>query len=224
MSTDELLLENRSMGWVSAATAPAWARTRIIEVRKAQLDKTAVPSPSREYCAAAEKRSLAARNLARTLFPVRRKCLEDRFVEAHGYDPFLTKIVALRQSAEISRDAVRFAARIAAEARDSRPDYLLNADEKYQRAMRRDAEARAIAQVEVAACRAKSAEGHRKAADFHCDQARNCRSIEQAKLHYDAADAHRRAADSLTEQTASDAHQTCLVARNWVTPAEGGQQ
>ncbi len=220
MSNTELLKECRQRGWERVAeTVPAWVRERIIAFRSSVLAGLEFRMSARQVQEAETRSALSARNFARTLFPVR-KSLEQRFVESHGYDPWLLRDKALRIAFEIKREARVLAAARAA----SKPDYLCTADELYHRSMAREYEARAIAQVEVAGCRAKDAEGHRRAADFHCDQARNCRSIERAKLHYDAADAHRRAADSLTEQTASDAHRTCLVARNWVTPAEGGQQ
>ncbi len=220
MSNTELLLENRAMGWVSAATAPAWAQARIIEVRKAQIEKRPTPLLSREYIAAAEKRSMAARNFVRTLFPARRQSLEDRFVAAHGYDPFLMRSRANRQAFEIAREA-RI---LAALRRDARPDYLLTADELYHRQMAREYEARAIAQVEVAGCRAKDAEGHRRAAEFHASQARSCRSIDTASLHYAASDAHRRAADNFNDDTDDEASLECLLASNWNDASTGGQQ
>lgn len=219
MSTAELLEERISMGWVSAATAPAWARARIIEVRTAQLEKRSATPLSKEYCAAAEKRSLAARNCARTLFPVR-KSLEQRFVESHGYDPWLTKSVAARQAYEIRREA-RI---LAALARDTRPDYLLSADELYTRNRKREEEKRAIAQVEVAGCRAKDSEGHLRAAAFHASAARNCRSLDAASLHYAASDAHRRAADNFNDDTDDESNLECLLASNWNDVSTGGQQ
>lgn len=82
------------LGWASAASAPDWAKQRILEVRSAIVEKRSVPAPSREYLAGAERRS-ASLGFANRLFPTRRN--EDAELRAK----------AARLGEEIRRDAVR---------------------------------------------------------------------------------------------------------------------
>lgn len=76
MSNQELLQDNRSLGWAQVpAEAPAWVRNRIIEIRAALIEKRGVPAPSAEYCTAAEQRCLAAGRFINRLFPTTRTSL-----------------------------------------------------------------------------------------------------------------------------------------------------
>jgi len=56
MSNTELLQENRSQGWACATSAPPHFAARIIEIRRALLEKRSIPAPSRAYVKEAELR------------------------------------------------------------------------------------------------------------------------------------------------------------------------
>ena len=88
----ELLQENRSLGFANAESAPPHFAARIIEIRRALLEKRAVPEPSAEYRAAAQ---LAYRP------PTVRK------VNPHSRAPLSTSEllrIALRQAKQINKD------------------------------------------------------------------------------------------------------------------------
>ena len=57
----ELLQENRSLGFANAESAPPHFAARIIEIRRAVLEKRAVPEPSAEYRMYAERNYVAPR-------------------------------------------------------------------------------------------------------------------------------------------------------------------
>jgi hypothetical protein len=117
MNDNELLLENRALGFVSAETAPAYFRARILEVRRAIVEKRSVPAPTREYIAGAEQRSMLAaaalRHVTR-LFPTKTK----RPTAAPTSDLAVLKSIAHRQGLELHEDRkILSRARLDAEAR-----------------------------------------------------------------------------------------------------------
>jgi hypothetical protein len=116
MNDNELLLENRALGFVSAETAPSYFRARILEVRRAIVEKRSVPAPTREYIDGAEQRSMLAaaalRHVTR-LFPTTK-----RPTAAPTSDLAVLKSIAHRQSLELHEDRkVLSRARLDAEAR-----------------------------------------------------------------------------------------------------------
>jgi len=110
MNDNELLCENRSLGFVGDASgAPKWVQVRVIEVRRALIEKRAVPPMSPSYIAGAEQRSAVAAAAMRTtarLFPTK---------HTHNEDAALRSI-AHRQAAELHNDLkVLSRARLASE-------------------------------------------------------------------------------------------------------------
>ncbi len=67
MSNQELLQESRVYGWPSAESAPPRFAARIIEIRRATVEKRAVPEPSAEYRMYAERNYVAPRRKVNTL-------------------------------------------------------------------------------------------------------------------------------------------------------------
>ena len=112
MSAKELLQENRSRGWTSVSeTAPAWVRSQIIAFRAAALDGREYRMSPRQIQEAETRSALAQKAVGFVKHLLRPaasgKSYEQQFIDANGYDPWLLRMRAARQGAEIRAEQRR---------------------------------------------------------------------------------------------------------------------
>ncbi len=218
-NTIELLAENRSRGWYSAETAPAWAKERILEIRSAVVAKRPIPAPSRQFIEGCEKRAALAASTTRHIrtLPPTKQSLEQQFIAANGYDPMLPKYRAARQAVEIQRDAL--VAQIAEKRRAADNALWNDFSPEGTESLRREVVKRGITLAEdgpgfdcPASSVSASKDDHERAAEEHRCLARRCQSSEDYVKHLDAAEAHDAAAKDLRK--ASTAVAACRLASN----------
>jgi hypothetical protein len=183
MITDQELLEERGGNWASAVTAPLRFQQRIIEIRRAKLEKRPVPAPSRDYTVEAERRSAIATHAVRksNVIPVVVLPLSSK-VLADAYDLRKAREAAARALDQRVTDA--FAA-----VRAGRNPFE---EERYQSGQSEDPQ-------QTMRCRggslSASVEDHEAACLSHREMAKRCKDMESGCRHHTAADAHRDAAD-----------------------------
>lgn len=208
MSNQELLQENRAQGWESALTAPPRFAARIIEVRRALLEKRSVPAPSREYVHEAELRYAAAPRYIRKVNPLPAPLL--------SRNELLRK--ALRQAEQIAKDFGRDpAAELKAARLSNRVDEMF-ADAKAGRTLRFDGGQAADPQ-QLLRCSSMTAsrQDHEWGAKAHINIARKiCDRKESgwqdaADRHYRAADAHQSVIDANDDNYADRCGRACVA-------------
>jgi hypothetical protein len=190
MSVNELLAENRALGFACAETAPEPYRSRILEIRSALVAKKPVPAPSREFIIGAEQRS-AALSFSQRLFPNRNETLRakaDRLgaiifadhVKAHAHEIILADWAKRLHAANL-----RAGFALSVEAPGPRSEDGGQVSEGGTPSLR---------------CKAKTAAEHRAAAERHRVIAqRSYTSARSADLHYTAQDLHNALADAIDD-------------------------
>jgi hypothetical protein len=192
---ENLLAENRSMGWVSAETCPAGdIRNFIIAYRQAALDKK--PLPKRMVSDAVELRWATTSHIRRinaSPAPTTRPRLSVFGKDGKIHLSATEQAMANRHTARVERDkriTELFAAVKAGRQSAITPD--LRVAERYQSGQAEDP----IASLRCPASSiVSSREDHRAGAQFHRTLGQRAKTMDEGAAHFAAATEHDACAD-----------------------------